>query len=146
MKKITINDLKEHYTYIYEFIKAHDMIKLDEKRYELGNKAYVNIESYHTYKFEERRYESHIDYIDLQYIITGKEIIVVKPIFELVVDSPYNPDRDIIFYHNNIRGINMIMDAGDMMLLEPEDGHMPCVSVEDSVYVKKAVFKIPVVK
>lgn len=31
-----------------------------------------------------------------------------------------------------------------MLLLTPEDAHMPCISVNESAKVKKAVFKIPI--
>jgi beta-galactosidase beta subunit len=36
------------------------------------------------------------------------------------------------------------MEVVDMLLLEPADGHMPCVAIEESVHVKKAVFRFPV--
>jgi beta-galactosidase beta subunit len=56
------------------------MISLEEKKCELGNEAYVNVESYGTYKLDERRYESHIKYVDIQCIIVGRENIVVEPV------------------------------------------------------------------
>jgi YhcH/YjgK/YiaL family protein len=144
MKRLNKEDLKTAYPVAYEFLSTHDMVSLEEKRYELGNKAYVNVEAYGTYKFNERRYESHIKYVDIQCIIVGRENIIVEPVIFLSVVEEYNPKRDITFYKNDIHGFDNIMEAGDMLLLEPTDGHMPCVAIEESVYVKKAVFKFPV--
>lgn len=144
MKRVSIEELKSMYPKAYKFLLTHNMKDVEEKRYELGDKAYVNVESYKTYQFEDRRYESHIKYIDIQCIIVGKENIIVEPIIKLSVDEEYDLERDIIFYKNNIHGSDNIMEAGDMLLLEPNDGHMPCISVEKVLFVKKAVFKIPV--
>jgi YhcH/YjgK/YiaL family protein len=141
MKRLNIEDLKVAYPDAYEFLSTHDMVSLEEKRYELGNRAYVNVESYDTYKFVERRYESHIKYVDIQCIIVGRENIIIEPVKNLSVVEEYNPEKDIAFYKNNIHGVDNIMKAGDMLLLEPADGHMPCVAIEESVHVKKAVFK-----
>lgn len=143
MKKLSIDGLREQFPVVYDFILTHDMAQIAEQRYELGDNVYVNVESYYTYEFKERRYESHTKYLDIQYLILGEEDILVVPVEELEIDEIYNPHRDISFYKNNVRGIDNILKAGDMLLLMPEDGHMPCIAVTDSVYVKKAVFKIP---
>ena len=143
MKRVSIEELKNICPKAYEFLLTHNMKDVEEKRYELGDRAYVNVESYETYRFEERRYESHIRYIDIQYIIVGKENIIVEPVTKLSVDEEYDPERDIAFYKNNVHGSDNILEAGDMLMLEPDDGHMPCISVEKSLFVKKAVFKIP---
>ena len=144
MKKLNFEELKKEYPIAYKFLLTHDMMSIGEKRYELGNDAYVNVESYETCQFEERRYESHLKYIDIQCIIAGKENIIIEPVENLSVLEEYNPERDIIFYKNDIRGTDNNMEAGDMLLLKPTDGHMPCVAIEGIGHVKKAVFKIPV--
>lgn len=142
MTKYVVNDIKNVFPKIYNFITTHDMKNLEEKRYDLGDGEYVNVESYNTYDFSERRYEAHKKYKDIQYIITGKENIIIKDVDLLVIDEEYDSNRDIIFYKNNIRGIDNIIEEGEMLLISPGEGHMPCVSIDGSVYVKKAVFKI----
>lgn len=146
MERISLEKLKNEYPTAYEFITTHNMNTIAEKRYDLGNKIYVNIESYSTFQFGERKYESHVQYIDIQYIISGRENIVVAPIDKLTIVEPYDSDRDIAFYNNEFRGNDNIMSAGDMLVLKPEDGHMPCIAICGPTYVKKAVFKIPVKK
>ena len=141
MKKINIDELKKEFPKAYDFITSHDMKTISEQRYNLGNNEYVNVESYNTFDFEERRYEAHKKYIDIQCIIVGKENIIVEPVSNLSISEKYDEDRDIAFFVNSVRGVDNILIENDMLVLEPEDGHMPCISVEESEHVKKAVFK-----
>ncbi len=62
----------------YEFLsKLKDEIPA-EGRYDLADGVFVNIQSYKTCERSTRQFEAHRDYIDLQYIISGREIIVVE--------------------------------------------------------------------
>lgn len=56
---------------ISNLFDINQMTHLAEGRYELENGIYVNIESYSTCSCEEKKYEIHRKYIDLQYIISG---------------------------------------------------------------------------
>lgn len=142
MKKITITELEKSYPKVYKFLKSNDMNSLEEKRYELDDSDYVNVESYSTYDFNVRKYESHIKFIDIQFIIVGRENIIVEPVSSLRVVEEYDELRDIAFYDNDVQGSNFILEEGEMLELLPEDGHMPCISVDGSIKVKKAVFKM----
>lgn len=144
MIKLTVIELEKLYPKIYEFLQNNNMSTLEEKRYELGDGDYVNVESYNTYDFSVRRYESHKKYIDIQYIIIGEEKIVVKPVSDLHLVEEYCDSRDIAFYNNDVIGRDYMLKEGEMLELFPEDGHMPCISINDSVKVKKAVFKIQI--
>lgn len=144
MKKLDLTELKALFPVAHDFIMSHDMNEIQEQRYELGNNAYVNVESYNTYSFEERKYESHKKHVDIQYIITGSENILTADVETLFICQEYNEKSDIAFYDNSVSGQDNYLQAGEVLLLEPKDGHMPCISINDSIYVKKAVFKIPV--
>lgn len=144
MKKIDLNELKSIYPDVYEFITSHNMDTLTEQRYELNNEDYVNVESYTTQLFSERKYESHRRFIDIQYIISGEENIIVTHTDNLETNTPYSDENDITFYKNNYTGTDNIINSGEMIILEPNDGHMPCVAVDKPSYVKKAVFKIKI--
>lgn len=146
MEKINYSELQRYYNKIYEFLSNHDMVNIAEQRYDLGDGEYVNVESYDTVRFEDRKYESHKKYFDIQYIIIGRENIVVEPVSELSVSEKYDENKDIVFYKNNVCGIDNFLEEGEMLLLNPEDGHMPCISIDKTVHVKKAVFKLLVNK
>ena len=142
MRKLTMDEIKKSYSKVYNFIINNNLSNLKECRYELGEGDYVNIESYFTYDYYQRQYESHRRYRDIQVVIEGRENIIVESINKLVISKEYDDDKDIIFYKNDIKGKSNYLSSGEMLLLDPEDGHMPCVSIDESVYVKKAVFKI----
>lgn len=142
MKKLTVGELEKEYPDAYKFLFNHNINEISNLRYELNDTDYVNIESYQTQTFETRRYESHRKYIDIQYIISGEENIVTAPLDKLQIEEAYNTAKDIAFYRNNFYGTDNILKAGDMLLLGPDDGHMPCVAVGKPCGVRKAVFKI----
>ncbi len=120
------------------------MLELEEGRYDLSNGIYLNVESYDIYRFEERMYESHLKYLDIQCILLGCEYIVVESISNLQIEVDYSADKDIVFYSNSIVGNCVLLEGGKLLLLTPEDAHMPCIRVNESAKVKKAVFKISI--
>lgn len=96
-------------------------------------------------KKEEKKYESHKRYVDIQFILSGNEDIYVAPVQSLRVCNEYADVNDITFYHSCPEGEPVHLNAGEALLLEPGDGHMPCISAEEDkpINVRKAVAKIP---
>ena len=68
----------------------------------MQNGMYVNIESYTTQLREDRKFEAHRRYIDVQYMISGKELITVCPADKLKCVEAYNQNTDIVFFQNII--------------------------------------------
>ena len=46
----------------------------------------------------------------------------------------------------NMDGIDYVLNAGDYLVLNPEDGHMPGICVGGPSPIRKAVIKVPVKK
>lgn len=123
--------------------------KVSDGTYVLENGVYVNVETYFTQPRKTRRFEVHRRYIDIHYMILGKEMIVVEDVLVLAeqnISEEYDNVRDIEFYIDNGVGKEYIIKSGDFLILYPEDGHMPCVETEKGELVQKAVVKIPVRK
>jgi biofilm protein TabA len=89
------------------------------------NKAYV-------------KWESHKHYIDIQYIIKGKEMIGVADTSTATIIKPYSPD--VINY--SAEGKYYITEPGTFFLFFPNDAHRPTIKVEGYDVVKKIVIKI----
>ena len=142
MRKMGIRELVSFSPNVFEFIQSNQLNTLEERRYELNSDDYVNIESYDTFKFHEKKFESHRVYLDIHDIISGVEAIYVESIDKLKVIKGYDNEKGIVFYDNTSKGICFVLQPGEMLLLEPCDGHKPCISVDKSNHVKKAVFKI----
>ncbi len=107
-----------------------------------GDKLYVSIQSYRTKPREECKYEAHRRYIDIQYIIAGREIIAVTDKAGLKERAPYSEEKDVVFFEDDKKGTEFELNAGDYVVVFPDDVHMPKVCAGESCDVKKAVVKI----
>ena len=139
-----LEKIKELDASCYEFIKNHDLASLEIGRYDLENGSYVLIQSYTTKLRNTAKYESHEKYYDIQYVISGKEIISIIPVEKLTIAQEYDTEKDITFYENSFDGIDHVLTDGDFLIIAPCDGHMPGICANAQSTVKKAVFKVPV--
>lgn len=89
-------------------------------------------------------FESHRQYIDVQFILDGEEIIEVSNIENLVVSFPYSEQMDLLKYEDTTQASQIILRKGDVAIFYPQDVHMPCIKVVDSTTVLKTVVKVAV--
>ncbi len=128
------------------FLENNDMKKMKNGKYEIsGEDLFVTVQEYTSKQIEDCRFESHKKYIDIQYIIEGKEQILVANRDNFINDSEYNDEKDIEFLiakNNNVLKESMKMQEKDFLILYPQDVHMPMVKLETPTLVKKAVIKV----
>jgi len=89
-------------------------------------------------------FESHRQYIDVQFILEGEEIIEVTNKDDMIVNLDYNEDMDLLKYETTLNTSILKLQKGDVAIFFPEDAHMPCIKLEDSVKVVKTVVKVKV--
>ena len=128
----------------YEFLKSFKPENYADGQHKLKNGMYVNIESYTTKLREERKFETHEKYIDVQYMISGRELITVCPMEDLKCIEPYNKEQDVAFYKNEAKGVDKLLTKGEFLIFKPSEAHMPCICVDEPENVRKSVIKIPV--
>ncbi len=136
---------RERWDKAFLFLRDHDLSKLELKRYDIdGDNLYVPVSEYYTKKEEDARYESHEKYIDIQYVISGKELIGISKMDDLKeVLQPYDAAKDIMFMSvNKIR--NRKADPGRFFVFFPSDVHRPGLRDGDSTLVKKVVVKVKI--
>jgi biofilm protein TabA len=92
----------------------------------------------------EAKYESHLNYIDIQYIVSGTEMIKVCPRAKLKIETPYNPQEDIEFYFDQ-PGSQFLLTTGMLAIFYPEDAHAPGIAVGEGL-IRKSVIKIKIKK
>ena len=125
-----------------DFIQNNDMNSLSEGRHNLGsNSMFVIVSSYNTKPVDKGVWEAHRKYIDLQYIISGAEMIGHTSIAGLTTAITYDPDNDIEFLIGK-EGSLCHLKSGDFAIFYPHDAHMPGLKISNSQQVYKAVFKI----
>lgn len=112
-------------------------------RYEISEGIYANIEEYPTK--ESGYFEAHKNYIDIQLLLEGEEIIEYTTLEGLEVKDEYNPAKDIAFFRDGQNKIlKLPLTKGFFVLLYPHDAHKPQLISTKSQKVKKVVVKIKV--
>lgn len=131
------------YAKAVEFLKNTDLENLAPGKYEIdGKNVYANVTEYTTIPWEEAKYESHHNYTDIQYVISGSETMTYAPVEELKEKVPYNEEKDVVFYDNENPGLKVVVKAGEYMIFNPWDGHKPKAAAGDPAPIKKVIIKI----
>jgi YhcH/YjgK/YiaL family protein len=133
----------ERWNKAFAFLKDNDLTKLELKRYDLdGDNLYVMVSEYNTKNPENARYEAHRKYIDIQYVVSGSELIGIAPLASK--DSTlqeYDATKDIEFLTVK-KGITVQATPAKFFVFFPEEAHMPGLKEENNAPVRKAVVKI----
>jgi len=93
-------------------------------------------------KVENNTPEVHEKYIDIQYMVEGKELIGVGPFSSMGELVEAKPDNDIWFYHGDQDYLLLCDDR--LTVLFPDDAHAPGIAVDEPVNIRKCVVKVRV--
>jgi biofilm protein TabA len=107
-----------------------------------GDAVFALVQTFTTAPVAEKRFESHLKYIDIQCVIRGTEMMQVAPRGELTVTEPYQEARDIAFYSSSKSCTDLVCPPGSFALFYPHDGHKPCCLVGAAQTVQKVVIKV----
>ncbi len=137
--------LNPHIHTCIEFMMQHDLSQMEVGKYPVdGKNAFVMISEYDSKEEKDCAFEAHLNYADIQIILSGVESFGYQyksDKFIKEITQSYNPDKDVEKY--NVSDYTKIrLSEGMFALVFPEDLHMPNMKFEQSVKVKKAVFKI----
>ena len=121
-------------------IRAGELDHLDCGRHELFDGVYVTVSSYETRK--DGVYEAHRKYIDIQYLLEGAERIDIADLAQLRITQDYAEETDCLL--GLADGKPYLLQAGQFLLLFPEEVHRPGMEAGAACTVKKAVIKVPV--
>lgn len=125
-----------------DFLKTSDLEHLPVGRYEIdGDDIYASIQVQSTAKAEEKKAESHIKYVDIQYLICGEELQGYAPLLPGCAAIPH-PERDVIHYPQVERENFVRLHPGDFTIYFTNDIHRPNCAPGDGMEIKKAVLKI----
>ena len=135
--------IEGRYAKAIDFLKSHDLATLEDGKYEIdGKDVYANVTAYTTIPWEEAKYEAHEHYTDIQYVIEGSEVMTYAPAHEMTVKTPYNPDKDVVFFENTTDGLQVVVKAGQYLIFNPWDAHKPKSANGAPAPIKKVIVKI----
>lgn len=125
----------------FDFLKKTDLQALPEGRFEIdGPNLFALTQCYQTKPVAEGKLEAHRKYIDIQVVVSGEEYIGYAPLTHQLLVDPFNPEKDIGFYHGEANLIKL--SAGMFAIFYPTDAHLPCRQIQGPCAVKKIVLKV----
>lgn len=86
--------------------------------------------------------ETHRNFLDIQYVVEGEEVVGWAPTETLTPAEDYNPVKDKQMYSGHVDF--MRIGAGYCYVVWPEDAHMPGVHLTEPTSIKKLVLKLKV--
>ena len=106
-----------------------------------GDDLYVNVEHYTTQPAEQRRFEAHRRYLDIQMLSRGEEAIDCVLLPEARETEAYDPQRDVAFYQSEDAS-RLPLRPGRFALFLPQHVHRPVCQLTGPSDVIKVVAKV----
>ena len=130
--------------YIERFVMEQDCVNIRNGEIEiLGRDLFVRIADYETGSADEKQFEAHTIYADLQYISAGSEIMDVSLEINPKPVTAYDQKADICFFENPQEISSVKVSSGQFTFFYPGELHKPgCFADGKAGKVKKLVFKI----
>lgn len=127
---------------VAEFIRGTDWTRKEPGRYDVpGLDAYINL-SENVHADDNDSFETHRDFVDLQFIADGDEKMRWAHIDGLEPETEYDAARDFRLFSGEAGG-EAHLRKGDWVLFFPEDAHAPLIRLASGRSLK-VVAKIPV--
>ena len=134
---------------LYEILSRPDfsleaLQKLPDGRYQKeGDLWFYNVGDSATSPREARLTEFHKDYLDIQLVLQGKEIIHYG--LECCLDEPAVQKKPDFYILDTPKLTNQVyLQAGDFATFYPGEPHQALCMIQEPAKVRKAVFKVPV--
>lgn len=121
------NKNKELWDKTFSWLATHDLLNLPAGNYEVdGKRSYISIQDAETHEASERKIESHRRYIDLQYVVKGKERFGLTSAEASEPVTEYEAEKDNQFH--KAKKISYVDSTpGCFFLFFPENFHQPLV-------------------
>ena len=131
---------------ILKFIADHDCAHLPDGEIEIsGRELFVRVMSYVPKPATENRFEIHRIHADVQYIVSGAEIMQTARLKDLAPLTEYDPKGDYQFFKPSAAISDLIVHAGEFTVFYPNQAHRPsCLYEGHNRLVKKLVFKVKI--
>ena len=130
----------------FDFIRRAVEENLPQGKYEIdGKNVYASVQEYNAKDLENCKYEGHRNYIDIQYIISGTEIMDFVDISKTEPTAPYNAEKDVTYFAHAPSACRLVVEDGEYAIFMPYDIHRPGIAPNDvSAPVRKVVVKVRV--
>ncbi len=127
----------------FSYLSSHDLNELPLGRTEVdGDNVFINVMEASAAPSEEKNFEIHKNYMDIQIDLVGTEIIEIGDSSAMTVND-YNPETD--FGTASCQAtVSCTMGAGNFIVCMAEEPHKPGVAALSDTFLKKCVVKVRV--
>lgn len=146
LSRLTKYDYRnERFRMAFEFLQNHDLLSLTPgTEIPIGDGVLAKIQEYTTDPEDTRKFETHRDYFDIQFVVRGEEFIGIVPAQGLIPDGDYDEATDIQYYQTPPKHGGAVLRDGDFLIVPPEDAHRPNCQTDKACTVRKIVVKVKV--
>jgi YhcH/YjgK/YiaL family protein len=125
----------------FEYLQQTDFSKVEKGKYEIGEDIFAIVNEYDTVDTAAELMESHKKYIDVQYIVSGAELVGHDFLQDKQPSKAYDEAADFMLFAETPAFFSRL-DQGNFAIFFPSDLHMPNIRINEPVAVKKVVIKI----
>ena len=135
--------IKNHplFAQAFAFMEEHLKNPREAGKYEIvGKDLYAMVQCYDTKA--DARFETHERYIDIQFMVNGRERVLWCEKDGMTPSCDYNPEKDAQFFEDSGNAVEFLLTSGRFAIFFPSDAHKPALTVNDAEPVEKIVVKI----
>ena len=127
----------------FEFLESASVENKTPGRYAIDeDRIYATVVEDKTRAVETAQFEVHQKYIDVHYLVRGKELIGSANPATLREAKPYSSETEAVLYERPAKYKRLILNPGEFTVFFPGQAHMPGCYTEKSEAIKKVVIKI----
>lgn len=108
--------------------------------------CFMSKSEYVTRPIEEAKLENHHKYIDIHYVLSGEEQILIDNIKGAKRLTDYSQEKDCEMFQLTDRFSRAVLTPGTFVVIYPDEGHAPKIATKEHVCqrTEKIVVKIKV--
>lgn len=124
-----------------QFISTHDLNELPLGKTTIdGDRVYINVMETKAQPIEEKKYEVHKNYMDIQIDLIGTERVDTGDYHQVTLED-YHQENDVAAASSEDLA-QCILGPGNFIICMAREPHKPNIAVSDDTFLKKAVVKV----
>jgi biofilm protein TabA len=137
--------LNDRFTGAFAFLRSVNQSTAVGRHEIDGDSIYALVQRHTTKPISEKKMEVHRRYIDIQYVVHGREVIAWTPLSNLSNPTmAFDPAADAALYDFPRDFVPLQVAQGNFAIFFPQDGHAPSCAWGDPAEVLKVVVKVQV--
>jgi YhcH/YjgK/YiaL family protein len=126
-----------------KFITENNFAQIEPGKFFLKDQLlYAMVQEYETKPLAECKPEAHRTYTDIQFMVSGEELIGIQTLEDQEPTEPYSKEKDVEFFSKG--GFEFNLKEGYFAIFFPDDIHQPCIMIDGPSPVKKVVVKVAI--